>query len=196
AVRVDVRPLLVVGLDRGVVHRLEVGARQREAEDRGAAAVPAAPRRRVHPVDDDARAVEPEERADRALERLARVHGRRHEHAAGVAAVADLELAAPVLGVGVARGDDAHGLVARALARRLRPARDVLEVRAEPCRRRARRRGRLGRRLRVVLGVRLGLRLARPASCWGAAAAAARAALLARHMACTALYALNFCRAG
>ena len=179
AVRVDVRPLLVVGLDRGVVHRLEVGARQREPEDRGAAAVAAAARRRVRPVDDDARAMEPEERADRALERLARVHGRRHEHAAGVAAVADLEL--PSL-IGVARGDDAHGLVARALARRLRAARHVLKVRGEPGRRRARRRGRLGRGLRVVLGVRLGLRLARAAARRRAAAAAC-AALLARHMA-------------
>ena len=47
-----------------------------------------------------------------------------------------LSSASLILGVGVARGDDAHGLVARALARRLRAARDVLKVRREPGRRR------------------------------------------------------------
>ena len=165
-------------------------ARQRGRRSRRGCG-PAAPRRRVRPVDDDARAVEPEERPDRALERLARVHGRRHEHAAGVAAVADLELPSLILGVGVARGDDAHGLVARALARRLRASRHVLKVCGEPGRRRARRRRGDCRRLRVVLGVRLGLgprgprvggrRRPRPRGPFGAA---------------YGLYALNYRRAG
>ena len=123
AVRIH-RPLLVVGLDRGVVHRLQVGVSARPKT----AARPRSTRPAAQASgDDDARRGR---RASRPCSAAGRVHGRRHEHAAGVVAVADLEL----LLIRPLAKATAHGLVADARSSAGAP-RDVQRAAARPARR-------------------------------------------------------------
>jgi hypothetical protein len=111
-----------------------------------------------------------------------------------------LDLTSSVLGVGVARGDHPHDLIAHSFSRLLRSPRDVFKVGQQPGRRRSRRRGRL-LRLRIVLRVGLCFRFPRAAArgraaglpprwAWRRRAAGPPAALclVARHRAFTELF--------